>query len=730
VDLSVVIVNWNTRSYLADCLETIVKYTAGIAYEILVVDNHSSDGSAGWLKRHFPQVHLISNDRNVGYSRANNQALEVSKGRYILFLNPDTRILGNALGDMVGFMDRHPEAGVAGCRVLNPDLSLQLACRRSFPSPGVAFSRLTGLSRLFPRSKALGRYNLTFLPSGHVAEVDAVSGSFMMVRPELFSQVGRLDERFFMYGEELDFCLRAKRAGWKVLYNPQAEIIHYKGASARRNRWRALKEFYRAMYLFHRKHYARKMLWPVNWLVVLGILTRGLYSAVLRPMRTFAMVALDALLIVGAFIIAFQLRMGLVPPHFDAFVNTSPLLILASIVCFYLFRLYDQEAQDDAVDVFYNVFRATVGAALVLVVLSFLSRTLADVSFPFPRSVFLLGCGLQIVVVGSAKVFTLVVPRRRRYVARMAVVAQGGDVGRLSQEILASAGERRTLVGFLGGSAPPGGRLLGAPERLRGAVEEYALNEVLLTHADPNTPETLKLLSDCERMGVKVRIIPGLYEVMVGSVNLQDIAGIPMIELSTDPLQGWYKSAKRLMDIAVAVAGLVVLTPLLLFIGLAIKLTSAGPVLYRQQRVGRGGAPFTMLKFRTMYVGAEQDSGPVLAEAKDARVTPLGRILRRTRLDEIPQLANVLNGQMSLVGPRPERPVFVKDHLRRSPAYERRFLLRPGMSGLAQVHGRYDLNVTDKLKYDLAYVGNVSFLLDLRILLLTLKVSLTGRGAR
>ncbi len=731
VELSVVIVNWNARSFLDSCLATILKYTRGISYEIVVVDNNSSDGSVAWVRQHYPQVHLITNQRNVGYSRANNQALQVCRGRYVLFLNPDTRILGNALGEMVGFMDRHPEAGVAGCRVLNPDLSLQLACRRSFPSPAVALSRLTGLSKLFPQSKVLGRYNLTFLPSGQVAEVDAVSGSFMMVRPEVFAQVGRLDERFFMYGEELDFCLRAKQAGWKVLYNPQAEIIHYKGASARKNRWRALREFYRAMYIFHRKHYARKMLWPVNWLVVFGILTRGLYSAALRPMRTFALVALDALLIVGTFTLTFQVRMGLVPPHFDAFIKTSPLLILASIVGFYLFRLYDERAQGDAVDAFYNVFRATVGAALVLVVLSFLSRTLADLSFPFPRSVFLVGCGLQVLVIGTAKVLTLVLPRRRRYVARMCVVGEGGDVSRLSQEILAaSPGHKRTLVGFLGRSAPPGGRLLGTPGRLREIVEEYALNEVLVAHADPNRPVTLKLLSECEQMGVKVRIVPGLYEVIIGRVSLKDVAGIPMIEISAEPLQGWYKSAKRLMDLVVAATGLVVLTPVMLVVAIAIKLTSAGPVLYRQQRMGQGGKPFTMLKFRTMYVGAEQQSGPVLAVARDTRVTPVGRFLRRTRLDEVPQLVNVLAGQMSLVGPRPERPVFVRKHLKRNPAYERRFLLRPGMSGLAQVHGRYDLDVDNKLKYDLAYIGNVSFLLDLKILFLTLKVSLTGRGAR
>jgi exopolysaccharide biosynthesis polyprenyl glycosylphosphotransferase len=261
-------------------------------------------------------------------------------------------------------------------------------------------------------------------------------------------------------------------------------------------------------------------------------------------------------------------------------------------------------------------------------------------------------------------------------------------------------------------------------------VEEFALNEVLLTHADPNRPVTLKLLSECEQMGVKVRVVPGLYEVLIGRVSLKDLAGIPMIEVSAEPLQGWYRSAKRLMDFVIAALGLLVLAPVMLVVALAVKFTSRGSVLYRQQRVGERGRPFTIVKFRTMFEWAEQQSGPVLAEARDTRVTPVGRFLRRTRLDEIPQLGNVLVGHMSLVGPRPERPVFVKEHLRRSPAYERRFLLKPGMSGLAQVYGRYDLDVREKLKFDLAYVANVSFPLDLKILLLTLKVSLTGRGAR
>jgi GT2 family glycosyltransferase len=273
-----VIVNYNTKRLLKDCIESIYKETKGIEFDVWVVDNRSKDGSVEMIRRHFPQVKLIENTENLGFARANNQAISESNGEHILLLNPDTVVLNNAIGRMVRFMDTRPETGIAGCKVLNGDGTLQLACRRSIPTPGVAFFRLVGLSRLFPRSRLMAKYNLSYLNPDEPHEVDAVSGACLMIRKEVIEKIGLLDEAFFMYGEELDWCMRAKKAGWKVMYYPDAEIIHYKGESTASNSRKANFEFYKAMYLFHRKYFARQYFFLVNWAIYAGIFLKALTS--------------------------------------------------------------------------------------------------------------------------------------------------------------------------------------------------------------------------------------------------------------------------------------------------------------------------------------------------------------------------------------------------------------------------------------------------------------------
>jgi hypothetical protein len=273
LDLGIVIVNYNTRDLLRTCLETVYASEGPVSFEVCVVDNNSTDGSAAMVAETFPQVRLIANPDNRGYPAANNQGLRAfgfpdasDAPRFALLLNPDTELPPYALREMVAFMDGHPDAGVAGPKLVRRDGSLDLACRRSFPSPEVAFYRLVGLSRLFPRSRRFGRYNLTYLDPDQVSEVDAVVGAFMMIRREAIRQVGLMDESFFMYGEDLDWCYRIKAAGWRVYYNPAVTVLHIKRASSRRNP-RARVEFWRAMTIFYRKHYADQTPLPVHLLI-------------------------------------------------------------------------------------------------------------------------------------------------------------------------------------------------------------------------------------------------------------------------------------------------------------------------------------------------------------------------------------------------------------------------------------------------------------------------------
>ncbi|MCY3719800.1 MAG: glycosyltransferase family 2 protein [Anaerolineaceae bacterium] len=284
-DLGIVILNWNTRDLLRRCLQTVLASEGVERFRVVVVDNASSDDSVAMLRQEFPQVGVIANPVNSGYPAGNNLGLRQlgyegqgrvreDAPRHAMLLNPDTEVPPDALARLVDYMDARPEIGIAGPRLMLPDGSLDLACRRSFPSPQVSLYRFTGLARLFPRHRQFGRYNMTFADPGQELEVDAVVGACMIVRREAIAQAGLLDEDFFMYGEDLDWAWRIKAAGWKVYYQPQVVVQHVKRAASRQSR-RAGHEFQRAMLIFYRKHYRRSTPLWLHSLVMTGLLLKG-----------------------------------------------------------------------------------------------------------------------------------------------------------------------------------------------------------------------------------------------------------------------------------------------------------------------------------------------------------------------------------------------------------------------------------------------------------------------
>ena len=281
LDLSIIIVNYNTCNLLRDCLISVYDSQGNINFNVVVIDNASLDDSAEMIETKFPQVTLIANKVNSGFAYANNQGLrqvgfdddgppQSHAPRYTLLLNPDTLLPPTALADMIAFMDNHPEVGAVGPKLVRPDGSLDLACRRAFPTPEVSFYRMVGLSKLFPQSPLFGRYNMTFADPDKLIEVDSVVGAFMMVRREAIAQAGLLDESYFMYGEDLDWAYHIKTNGWKIYYNPAVTVTHVKRAASRHSP-KAQIEFYRAMDIFYRKFYADSTPFWLHGLVVTGI---------------------------------------------------------------------------------------------------------------------------------------------------------------------------------------------------------------------------------------------------------------------------------------------------------------------------------------------------------------------------------------------------------------------------------------------------------------------------
>jgi GT2 family glycosyltransferase len=268
--LSVIVVNYNGGGLVRECLDLLwPQLKAG--WEVFVVDNHSADGSADHLDASFAGLHLIRNPTNAGFARANNQALVLAKGTYVLLLNPDVQLGPGSLATAIAYLDENPDVSILGPKVLRPNGRLDPPARRSFKTPETYFYKAIGLSRLFPRHPRFGRYYLSYLDEDQIADVDSVVGAFLMIRRSVVEVIGPLDDRFFMYCEDEDWCWRVKQAGGRVIYHPGVVVHHVKGASSSKNRLRMAFHWHRSLWLFHRKNLASRYPAPINWMVYGGI---------------------------------------------------------------------------------------------------------------------------------------------------------------------------------------------------------------------------------------------------------------------------------------------------------------------------------------------------------------------------------------------------------------------------------------------------------------------------
>ncbi|MBI4127501.1 MAG: glycosyltransferase family 2 protein [Parcubacteria group bacterium] len=288
---SVIIVSYNVAEHLRRCLMSLALQTK-LPDEIIVVDNASADETVSMIKREFPHVRLITNAENRGFAKAVNQAMRISRGEALLILNPDTEVPPTTLDALGSYLAQHTDVGIVGPKIIKPDGSLELGARKTLPTPNVAFFRMIGLARLFPRHKTFARYNLTYLDPDGIYPVDIVSGSCMLVRRVVAEKLSGFDERFFMYAEDIDFCYRAGQAGYNVHYVGAVTITHVHGASSRKRRLQSIFHFYRSMWLFYNKHFAAGTFVLLRPFVYAAILLRGtlafLWNGLLRRPGHFA----------------------------------------------------------------------------------------------------------------------------------------------------------------------------------------------------------------------------------------------------------------------------------------------------------------------------------------------------------------------------------------------------------------------------------------------------------
>ena len=302
MQLSVIIVNYNVKHYLEQCLHSVRRASQGLKVEVFVVDNLSTDGSVAYLRERFPEVTFIENTENVGFARANNQAIRLSTGEYVLLLNPDTIVTEHTFADMLRFMDAHPDAGGAGTYMLRTDGTFALESRRGLPTPFVAFCKMSGLASLFPRSRVFGRYYMRYLDEQQASEIEIISGACMLLRRAALDRVGLLDEDFFMYGEDIDLSYRILKGGYKNYFIP-TRMLHYKGESTVKSSYRYVYTFYQAMRLFFRKHYSHYS-FVVSIPITMAIWGRSFLAYIGNQLRHRTQAAVEAapmsMLVVGS----------------------------------------------------------------------------------------------------------------------------------------------------------------------------------------------------------------------------------------------------------------------------------------------------------------------------------------------------------------------------------------------------------------------------------------------
>jgi exopolysaccharide biosynthesis polyprenyl glycosylphosphotransferase len=726
--LLIALVNYKTTDLLVKCLDSIQNQTIQTEYHIVVVDNHSQDGAVERLKNEHPEVTAIANSSNSGYARAVNQAIRAYDSDYILLLNPDIEVKPGAIDALVKFLEKTKDVGIVSGKLLNPDGTLQYSCRTFYTLPTILLRR-TFLGKLFPRSKILTRHLMTDWDHNSVRDVDWVLGASMLIRRSALKEVGLMDERFFLYFEDVDWCYRMKKGGWRVCYLPDAEMVHH-------HRRQSAKGFINKTLIFHllsMVHFYDK------WGHVLYMLRK--YRAFLGIVL-FLLADLVAINVsfYGAYWIRKSLLLFLKKPHipFFYYYNFWIFLNVVMPIVFYALGLYTSKRGELWVDELFRVGKGVLVSSLLLMAGSYLVQ-----GYQFSRSVIVVFAVLCIILMFTLRWSSIAwynALRKKGFNLQRALIVGTGKTAAIAKKELQKHREIGfDIVGFVRNPAEsdtPEDKeifpILGMVAQIPALVRDHHIHELIIASA----ADSRELISQCKQDGLNVRLVTDLYSLSMHETEFEELAGIPMVFFKGNPLFGFNLVVKRGMDIVLSLLWFILLSPFLAVMAILIKLESPGPIIFKQERIGKGRKPFTCFKFRSMCDHADtlkdqlaalnEAQGPLFKIQQDPRLTRVGRFIRKYSLDELPQFINVLKGDMSIVGPRP--PVRREVEQYDESGYKR-LEIKPGITGLWQVSGRSDLSFDEMLKLDIYYMWNWSLSNDLKIMLRTIPVMLTGKGA-
>ena len=465
----------------------------------------------------------------------------------------------------------------------------------------------------------------------------------------------------------------------------------------------------------------------------------------IKLLFAISLVLLDISAISLAFFLAYKLRLWIkwpTPPlnigPFRNYVGMMVIQVLAMLTVFFFYRLYHRPRALSSIDELYSLFGAVSVGTIVAIALSSLLFKNSALELDYSRGMILYAWFLTIVLDGVARLAHAWIQRSlqaRGWGGSRVLIVGTGEVGQMIlQKIRYLPDLGYEVIGFVddhnNSETVMGVPVLGRVDDLPSLIDKHSIDEVIIALPEGSHEEILTIISLCERGKVSIKVYPDVFQIMAAQVSIGDLGGLPLLTVRDVALRGWRLTLKRAMDLIGSAVGLVLLSPLMMLVALLIKLESPGPVFYVQERMGLDAKPFWMIKFRSMREDAEAETGPVWATKDDPRRTRLGAFIRRFSIDELPQLINVLLGEMSLVGPRPERPVFVEQFKKSIPRYMDRHREKAGITGWAQVNGlRGDTSIAERTKYDLWYVENWSLLLDIKIILKTIFNVFTSKNA-
>jgi len=660
--LSIVIVNYNVKAFIQQALESVLKATQHIDAEIFVVDNHSVDGSVELIREHFPQVKLIANTENVGFAKANNQAIEAASGEYVWILNPDTLVQEDTPEKLIDVMEADTSIGMLGCKILNDDGSLQLACRRSFPTPWVAFTKLLGLANIFPKSKLFGQYNLTHLDPDEAYEVEAISGSCMFISREALDEVGLLDETFFMYGEDLDWCFRFGNAGWKVFYTPTTSIVHYKGESSKVASWDTNTHFYRAMDIFAKKHFSSSSRFPLHWVLRGGIFVRYIVSILSKLGKNSFGYLLDIVGLLSLTLIAIYLKFHTLDV-LDQYIYVLPVYLgtwFAAISSVGLYRAYKYSVSR-------SVMAATIGF-LVNVTLTFFFN-----DYAFSRVVMLISyIGALFWIPG----WRIIASTRRtdNYelgTQRTLIIGEFDLAADIYSKLITNLGLGYTPVGIIAIDDTGNGdnKVIGELKDLLALVQYHKIDEVIFTSDNIKLQQIFEYLPLLSKQGVKIKLVPGNLSFIVGKSTVDSLQPVQFVDMDFKYYHPGARFIKRIEDLLLGIL-------LLLFV-----------------------RPFQSVMVKTK--GLVKSEISILGTKARVYNTPAGGPSFWSNLSLLPQ---VIWGKLSLVG----SPLDLKDN---------GWDVKRGIFSLESVRGASQLSEEERYSLLNYYLHNHSGLLDLEIII-------------